>query len=117
MSKKLFVGSLDWGTNSETLRQGFAEHGNVVEARVIEDRYSGRSRGFGFVTFATSEGAERALDEMDGVTFDGRQIRVEVARDRGDRGPRRSSNDSHGSSYSNSNSSTHNNWRGGHRGW
>ena len=59
MSKKLFVGSLSWNIDDRGLREAFAPHGEITEATVITDRDSGRSRGFGFVTFADDEAAER----------------------------------------------------------
>lgn len=85
MGKKLFVGGLSWGTDEETLRNGFAEYGNVVEAKVIFDRDTGRSRGFGFVTFGEESEAQAALDALNGTDFDGRVIRVDFAQER-DRG-------------------------------
>jgi cold-inducible RNA-binding protein len=83
MSNKLFVGGLSWNTNDETLRDGFAQHGNVVDAKVVTDRDTGRSRGFGFVTMSDSAGTETAMRAMDGSTLDGRVIRVNEANDRG----------------------------------
>jgi RNA recognition motif-containing protein len=90
MSKKLFIGSLSWNTNDERLREAFAPHGEVVEATVITERDTGRSRGFGFVTFADDEAADKAMAALDQTELDGRTIKVDVAqdkgRDRGDRG-------------------------------
>jgi len=83
--KKLFVGGLNWDTSDKGLREAFEEFGSVTEAAVITDRYTGRSRGFGFVTFADASDAEAALDEMDGASLDGRTVNVDYAR------PRRSS--------------------------
>jgi RNA recognition motif-containing protein len=79
MSKKLFVGSLSWGTDDETLRDAFAVHGEIVEAVVITDRDTGRSRGFGFVTFEDDEAADKAMAALNGTELDGRTIRVDVA--------------------------------------
>jgi RNA recognition motif-containing protein len=79
MSKKLFVGSLSWGTNDDTLREAFAVHGEIVEAVVITDRDTGRSRGFGFVTFEEDEAADKAIEALNGTELDGRTIRVDVA--------------------------------------
>ena len=79
MSKKLFVGSLSWDTNDEGLRQAFAPHGEIEEAVVISDRDTGRSRGFGFVTFADDEAADQAIAALNGTELDGRTIRVDVA--------------------------------------
>ena len=79
--RKLFVGGLAWGVDDEGLRREFEQHGRVTEAKVILDRDTGRSRGFGFVTFETEEQARSAL-AMDGASIDGRQVRVNVAEDR-----------------------------------
>ena len=81
-NNKLFVGGLSWGTDDHGLRQAFEEHGEVVDAKVITDRDTGRSRGFGFVTFATDADAEAAMGEMNGTELDGRTLRVDVAHDR-----------------------------------
>jgi cold-inducible RNA-binding protein len=86
MSKKLFVGGLSWGTTDDGLHQAFAQFGEIVEAKVITDRETGRSRGFGFVTFANDEGATKAISEMDGTELDGRTIKVNEAEDKGPRG-------------------------------
>lgn len=93
---KLFVGSLPWSITSDTLRELFAQYGEITEAMVITDRDSGRSKGFGFVTFASEESAQKAL-EMDGKEIEGRKIVVNVAKPRenrsgGDGGFRRDSN-------------------------
>ena len=79
MSKKLFVGSLSWDTNDEGLRNAFGVHGEVSEAVVISDRDTGRSRGFGFVTFEDDEAADKAIAALNGTELDGRTIRVDVA--------------------------------------
>ena len=82
MSNKLFVGGLSWDTNDAGLNQAFSRFGNVTDAKVVLDRETGRSRGFGFVTLVDSEHAQDALREMDGATLDGRQIRVNEAQDK-----------------------------------
>jgi RNA recognition motif-containing protein len=82
MSKKLFVGGLSWDTTDESLRAAFERFGPVIEAKVISDRDTGRSRGFGFVTFDAAADAEEAISEMDGGELDGRQVRVNEAQDR-----------------------------------
>ena len=82
MAKKLFVGSLSWDTNDQGLQEAFAQLGEVTEAKVICDRDSGRSRGFGFVTFADDEAADKAMSTMNGFELDGRPIRVDAALDR-----------------------------------
>jgi cold-inducible RNA-binding protein len=82
MAKKLFVGSLSWNVNDEGLREAFAPFGEITEAKVIADRHSGRSRGFGFVTFAEDEAADTAIAEMNDKEIDGRPIKVNVAHDK-----------------------------------
>jgi RNA recognition motif-containing protein len=82
MSKKLFVGSLSWNTNDDGLYEAFAPFGEIAEAKVISDRDTGRSRGFGFVTFNDDDEAEKALSAMNGTELDGRTIRVDVANER-----------------------------------
>ena len=79
MSKKLFVGSLSWDTNDEGLRAAFSTHGEISEAIVISDRDTGRSRGFGFVTFDEDEAADKAVAALNGTDLDGRTIKVDVA--------------------------------------
>ncbi|MFW2389780.1 MAG: RNA recognition motif domain-containing protein [Polyangiales bacterium] len=91
MSKKLFVGGLSWNTNDSELQQAFEACGTVVEAKVITDRETGRSRGFGFVTFEDEQAATRAVEELNNTMLDGRTIRVDKANDR-PRNDRRSDN-------------------------
>ena len=79
MSNKLFVGGLSWDTNDSTLAAAFGKLGPVTEAKVITDRDTGRSRGFGFVTFDAPADAKRAIAELDGSELDGRTIRVNEA--------------------------------------
>ena len=81
MGTKLFIGGLPWSTTSEELQAAFSPYGTVTEAVVISDRYTGRSRGFGFVTFATGEEAEKAL-VLNDTDMGGRQIIVNEAKDR-----------------------------------
>ena len=85
-NNKLFVGGLSWNTNADGLRQAFEAFGTVEDAKVITDRESGRSRGFGFVTFEDSGDANTAIDEMNGTELDGRTINVNVAKARAPRG-------------------------------
>lgn len=80
MGTKLFVGSLAWGTKSETLREAFEKAGTVVDAVVITDRMSGRSKGFGFVEMSTAEEAAAAIEMWNGKELDGRKIAVNEAR-------------------------------------
>ena len=82
MSTKLFVGGLSWNTDDETLRAAFEPFGEVIEAKVITDRETGRSRGFGFVTMAEAAQGQVAIQELDGKELDGRRIRVNEAQDR-----------------------------------
>ncbi len=82
MSKKLFVGGLSWNTTNSELQQAFEACGTVAEAKVVTDRETGRSRGFGFVTFEDEQSASRAIEELNGSTLDGRTIRVDKANDR-----------------------------------
>ena len=82
MGKKLFVGGLAWATDDDSLCKAFEEYGTVEEAKVITERDSGRSRGFGFVTFGTEESAIEAQKAMDGQEMDGRQLRVDFANDK-----------------------------------
>ena len=85
MSKKLFVGGLSWGTNDDGLREAFERFGSIHEAKVILDRETGRSRGFGFVTFDNDDDAMGAMSEMDGQDLDGRSIKVNEAQERAPR--------------------------------
>lgn len=82
MSKKLFVGSLNWETNDDRLQAAFAPYGEITEAKVIMDRDTGRSRGFGFVTFANPQDAAKAISALDGKELDGRNIKVNEAQDK-----------------------------------
>ncbi|CAD5323963.1 unnamed protein product [Arabidopsis thaliana] len=82
MSSKLFVGGLSWGTDDSSLKQAFTSFGEVTEATVIADRETGRSRGFGFVSFSCEDSANNAIKEMDGKELNGRQIRVNLATER-----------------------------------
>ncbi len=86
MQKKLYVGNLAWATDNAALENAFGAFGEVDEAKVITDRDTGRSRGFGFVTFVNDDDAQKAL-ELDGSDLDGRPIRVNEAIDK----PRRDS--------------------------
>jgi len=100
MSTKLFVGNLSFKTTENDLSDAFAAHGTVVEANLMMDRMSGRPRGFGFVTMASPEEAQKAIDALNGQDLDGRALTVNIARPReerpgggggggGSRGPRR----------------------------
>lgn len=82
MARKLFVGGIAWATTNEGLREAFERFGEVEDARIITDRDTGRSRGFGFVTFQDDDAAQAAIQEMDGEELDGRRLRVNEANER-----------------------------------
>ncbi len=82
MSTKLFVGSLPWSVSDEELKQTFEKHGNVVSAKVITDRNSGRSRGFGFVEMESAEDAQKAMSTLNDSEMGGRNIVVNEAKAR-----------------------------------
>src|SRR5213078_679862 len=86
MSMKLYVGNLAFQTSSEDLQQRFAQAGTVESSSVVEDRETGRSRGFGFVEMATKEEGEAAISQFNGKEFNGRNLNVNEARPREDRG-------------------------------
>jgi RNA recognition motif-containing protein len=88
MSMKLYVGNLAFQTSSEDLQQLFAQAGTVESASVVEDRDTGRSRGFGFVEMASKEEGEAAITQFNGKEFNGRNLTVNEARPREDRGNR-----------------------------
>ncbi|XP_039042160.1 RNA-binding protein CP29B, chloroplastic-like isoform X1 [Hibiscus syriacus] len=81
-SNRVYVGNLSWGVDDMALENLFSEQGSVVEAKVVYDRESGRSRGFGFVTYNSSEEVDRAVRSLNGSDLDGRPIRVTVAESR-----------------------------------
>lgn len=82
MGKRLYVGNLDYGTTSGTLSALFAEQGEVVSVEVIQDAYTGRSRGFAFVEMGTDQEAAKAITELNGKPVDGREIKVAEAHPR-----------------------------------
>jgi cold-inducible RNA-binding protein len=82
VGKKVFVGGLSWNTNDDGLRQAFERFGAVDEAKVIQDRETGRSRGFGFVTFSSDDDARSAIAGMDGQQLDGRTVKVNEAEEK-----------------------------------
>jgi RNA recognition motif-containing protein len=85
MNTKLFVGNLSFNTTENDLQDAFAAHGTVVEANLMMDRTSGRPRGFGFVTMSTPEEAKKAIDALNGVALDGRNLTVNEARPKEER--------------------------------
>jgi RNA recognition motif-containing protein len=105
MSNKLFVGNLSFNTTENDLHEAFAAHGTVVEANLMMDRMTGRSRGFAFVTMSTPDEAQKAIQALHGASLDNRALTVNIARPKedrprgdrpgggggggGDRGPRR----------------------------
>lgn len=88
MAMKLYVGNLSFQTSSEDLQQLFAQAGTVESASVVEDRDTGRSRGFGFVEMASPEEGQKAIEQFNGTDFNGRNLTVNEARPREDRGGR-----------------------------
>jgi RNA recognition motif-containing protein len=87
MATRLYVGNLSFQTSSEDLRDHFAQIGAVESAQVVEDRMTGRSRGFGFVEMTSPEEAAAAIEQLNGKEFGGRNLTVNEARPRTDRGP------------------------------
>jgi RNA recognition motif-containing protein len=86
MGKKLYVGNLSYGVSSSDLEQLFAQHGQVVSAQIINDRDTGRSKGFGFVEMSSDAEADAAIAALNGQQHDGRTLTVNEARPREDRG-------------------------------
>lgn len=80
MTNKLFVGGLSWGTTEDQLREYFSQVGTVASATIITDKFSGRSKGFGFVEMSSEAEAQEAVTKLNGQTFDGRTIIVNEAR-------------------------------------
>jgi len=79
---KIYVGNLSWNTTDEILMQTFSQYGPVLDSIVMKDRETGRSRGFGFVTYGSADEANNAITNMDGQPLDGRQVRVNLANQR-----------------------------------
>jgi RNA recognition motif-containing protein len=88
MGKKLYVGNLSYGTYEDGLRTAFQNYGTVVSAKIITDRDSGQSKGFGFVEMGSEDEARAAINGLNGQTLDGRAIKVNEAMDK----PRRDDN-------------------------
>ena len=86
MSTKLYVGNLSFNTSTQELEQMFGEVGTVESANIIEDRETGRSRGFAFVEMSSKEEAQNAISTLNGKEIDGRQLTVNEAKPREDRG-------------------------------
>ncbi|KAF5180759.1 Glycine-rich rna-binding protein [Thalictrum thalictroides] len=85
---RCFVGGLAWATDDHSLEKAFSAYGDIVESKIINDRETGRSRGFGFVTFADEESMKKAIENMNGQELDGRNITVNEAQSRGSGGAR-----------------------------
>ena len=86
MGNKIFVGGLNWDATDDDLRETFGECGAITDAVVVNDRDTGRSRGFGFVTYSSDEEAKAAVEKFDGQDFMGRKLTVNEARQREERG-------------------------------
>jgi len=80
---RCFIGNLSWSTTDESLKDAFGKFGNLTEAKVVLDKFSGRSRGFGFVTFDEKKAMEDAIEGMNGLDVDGRNITVDKAQPQG----------------------------------
>src|SRR5580700_11364628 len=88
MSTRLYIGNLSYNTTQEQLQEIFAAHGPVTAVDLIMDKFSGRPRGFGFVTMETKEGADAAVAALNGKNVDGRDLTVNEARPREENAPR-----------------------------
>ena len=93
---RIYVGGLPYSTTSERLQELFSQAGEVAEASVVEDRYSGQSRGFGFVEMPNSDEAQQAIAQFNGYSMDGRTLTVNEAKPRDDRGGGRSGGGGYG---------------------
>jgi RNA recognition motif-containing protein len=82
MGNKIFVGGLNWDATDDDLRETFGECGSITDAVIVNDRDTGRSRGFGFVTYSSDEEAKAAVEKFDGQDFMGRKLTVNEARQR-----------------------------------
>jgi len=88
MSTRLYIGNLSYNTTENQLQDLFTQHGPVTDVDLIMDKFSGRPRGFGFITMETKEGAEAAIQALNGKNVDGRDLMVNEARPREERAPR-----------------------------
>ncbi|HUZ18435.1 MAG TPA: RNA-binding protein [Spirochaetia bacterium] len=82
MAKKIYVGNMNYATTEDQISELFAEFGNVVSADIIVDRFSGQSKGFGFVEMESDDDAQAAIEALNGREVDGRQLRVNEAKER-----------------------------------
>lgn len=85
MEKKLYIGGIPYSSTDESIAAAFSQAGTVVSAKIITDKMTGRSKGFGFVEMASSEDAQKAIDMFNGKEFEGRTITVNEARPLEDR--------------------------------
>lgn len=88
MGAKLYVGNLSYNVTEERLQQHFAQYGSVVSARIITDKFTGKSKGFGFIEMSSDQEAEKATSSLNGTDFEGRNIVVSEARPQAPRAPR-----------------------------
>lgn len=88
MAKNIYVGNLNYDAGDQELEELFAQYGDVNSARIISDRYTNQSKGFGFVEMADTDAADAAISALNGTQWMGRELRVNEARERNDR-PRR----------------------------
>ena len=86
----IYVSNLSFNVQDEDLKSYFADYGEVTSAKVITDKFTNRSRGFGFVEMSDEAAAQKAIQELDGATVDGRAIKVNVAKPKEERAPKRS---------------------------
>ncbi|MBX2800461.1 MAG: RNA-binding protein [Myxococcales bacterium] len=86
MTKRLYVGGLSLDTTEHSLESAFAAHGELAEVKIVQHRETGRSRGFGFITYVNPDDAQSAILAMDGTNLDGRTIKVNDATERPGRG-------------------------------
>ena len=86
---EIYVGNLPWSISDQDLSDAFGAYGNVEKASIISDRDSGRSKGFGFVTMNDADEANKAIEGMNGTEMDGRNLKVNEAKPREDRPPRK----------------------------
>jgi RNA recognition motif-containing protein len=82
MSFQIYVGNISYGMREDTLKELFEQYGEVTSVKIVKDRMTGRSRGFGFVEMSDKDEAEKAIEALNGTDVDGRNIRVNVARSR-----------------------------------
>ena len=82
MAKKIYVGNMSYSTTEDQLKDLFAQYGTVVSANIVTDRYTDQSKGFGFVEMEDESAAEAAISALNSYEFQGRQLRVDVARER-----------------------------------